>query len=180
MNSRWGSPLLTRAYALTCARSILLNGFMDRHLPTTETTNLMGWFEGRIHHYKIHIFYEDTDFSGIVYHANYLKYFERGRSSFLNLIGVEHNELWDDHHMAFIIRKMTIDYKHAAKVDDRLIIKTSYNRVKGARLFITQECYRGEDLVVSAECEAACINKAGRPIRASGFLMEKLDGFLAG
>ena len=153
---------------------------MSQDLPDTETTNLMGWFVGRVHHYNIHVFYEDTDFSGIVYHANYLKYFERGRSSFLNLIGVEHAELWDDHNMAFIIRKMEIEYKRAAKVDDRLTIKTYYNRVKGARLFISQECYRGSELVVSAECEAACINKDGRPIRTSGFLMEKLAGFLEG
>lgn len=151
---------------------------MSKKLPDTETTNLMGWFDGRTHNYLVHVFYEDTDFSGIVYHANYLKYFERGRSSFLNLLGVEHSVLWEEHNTAFIIRKMEIEYKRASKVDDLLTIKTYYNRVKGARLFISQDCCRGDELIVSAQCEAACINKDGRPIRASAFLMEKLDGFL--
>lgn len=152
---------------------------MDKKLPDTQTTNLMGWFDGRTHNFLVHVFYEDTDFSGIVYHANYLKYFERGRSSFLNLLGVEHSVLWDEHNSAFIIRKINLDYLKAARVDDKLTIRTTYDRVKGARLFITQKCYRGDELIIKAECEAACINKDGRPIRASGYLSELLAPFLA-
>ena len=88
---------------------------------TQDNHNTLGWFDGRIHYYPIHVFYEDTDFSGLVYHANYLRYFERGRSSFLKLIGVAHSELWQEHGIAFTIRKFEIDYKAPAKINDCLL-----------------------------------------------------------
>lgn len=127
--------------------------------------DIIGWFEGRVHFYPINVFYEDTDFSGLVYHANYLKYFERGRSSFLKLIGVSHSDLWKDRQIAFTIRKFEIEYKSPAKIDDQLLIKTTYNKMTGARLFITQECLKSDTVISQAECEAACISAHGRPSR---------------
>ena len=73
-----------------------------------ENTTL-GYFEGKEHFYKVRIFYEDTDFSGVVYHANYLKYFERARSSFLALCNIEHNDLWQNHGVAFSIKEITVN-----------------------------------------------------------------------
>lgn len=139
---------------------------------------ILGWFEGRVHKYPLHIFYEDTDFSGVVYHANYLRYFERARSSFLNLLGITHANLWDEYQMAFTIRKFAVEYQSPARVDDRLIVHTTYNQIKGARLLVTQSCFRDDTVIITAEVEAACITADGRPRRAPEFIKEKIRPFL--
>jgi len=138
----------------------------------------LGWFEGRTHLYPVHVFYEDTDFSGLVYHANYLRYFERGRSSFLNLIGVTHADLWTKNELAFTIRKFEIEYNKPAQIDNQLMIKTTYDRITGARLFISQSCFRNDVLIASAKCEAACISKSGRPVRVPNDVRSKLVAFV--
>lgn len=139
----------------------------------------MGQFKGREHHYPVRVFYEDTDFTGIVYYANYLRFFERGRSSFLRLIGVEHAKLWDsDDPFAFAIRKMHTDYMKPAHIDDHLNIVTTYDSLKGARLIISQACYRGDELLVKAYVEAAVISRSGRPRRASGWMSELIAPYL--
>lgn len=144
---------------------------------TQDNHNTLGWFDGRIHYYPLHVFYEDTDFSGLVYHANYLRYFERGRSSFLKLIGVAHSELWQEHEIAFTIRKFEIEYKAPAKIDDHLLIKTSYDSISGARLFISQECLIADKIITRAKCEAAVISKSGRPVRLPKDIISKIDAF---
>ncbi|MGZ3377536.1 MAG: YbgC/FadM family acyl-CoA thioesterase, partial [Phenylobacterium sp.] len=89
-----------------------------------------GRFEGKAHLLPVRVYYEDTDFTGVVYHANYLRYFERGRSEFLRLTGVSHTELRAlDQPMAFVVVRMTIDYRKAARIDDALIVRTEYERV---------------------------------------------------
>ena len=141
----------------------------------------IGWFEGRVHHYPIRVFYEDTDFSGIVYYANYLRFFERARSSYFRLVGFEHAKLWDsDDPLAFAIRKIELDYKKPARVDDHLVVQTTYDRIKGARLWVSQACYRGDDLLVTAVSEAASITPEGRPKRVPKDMVEKLAPYLEG
>ena len=141
----------------------------------------IGWFEGRVHHYPIRVFYEDTDFSGIVYYANYLRFFERARSSYFRLVGFEHAKLWDsDDPLAFAIRKIELDYKKPSRVDDHLVVQTTYDRIKGARLWVSQACYRGDDLLVTAVSEAASITPEGRPKRAPKNMIEKLAPYLEG
>lgn len=139
----------------------------------------MGFFCGREHHYPVRVFYEDTDFTGIVYYANYLRFFERARSSYFRLVGFAHNHLWQaDSPLAFAIRKITIDYKKPAHIDDALMIVTTYDKFKGARLWVTQACYRGEDCLVSSLSEAACISPDGRPKRAPRDMIEMLTPYL--
>ncbi|MBC6403971.1 MAG: YbgC/FadM family acyl-CoA thioesterase [Hyphomonadaceae bacterium] len=139
----------------------------------------MGWFEGRNHHYPLRVFYEDTDFTGIVYYANYLRFFERARSSYFRLVGFEHARLWGgDDPMAFAIRKIELDYKKPARIDDCLIIITTYERWKGARLWVSQAAYRGEELLVTAVSEAASITPAGRPRRPPKWMIETLKPYL--
>ena len=141
----------------------------------------IGWFEGREHHYPLRVFYEDTDFSGIVYYANYLRFFERARSSFFRLVGFEHAKLWDaDDPLAFAIRKIELDYKKPARVDDHLVVVTTYDRIKGARLWVSQACYRGDELLVTAVSEAASISPEGRPKRMPKFMLEGLEDYLEG
>ena len=139
----------------------------------------MGYFKGREHHYPLRVFYEDTDFTGIVYYANYLRFFERARSSFFRLVGFEHAKLWDaEDPLAFAIRKIELDYKKPARIDDHLTIVTTYDRFKGARLWVSQAAYRGDELLVTAISEAASITPAGRPKRAPKWMVETLKPYL--
>ena len=77
-----------------------------------DTAPSAGWLEGREHVLPVRIYYEDTDFTGVVYHANYLRYFERGRSDFLRVAGVGHADLLDrPDPAAFTVVKITVDFK---------------------------------------------------------------------
>lgn len=135
----------------------------------------MGYFEGREHYYPVRVFYEDTDFSGVVYYANYLRFLERARSSYFRLAGIGHAELLErDPPLAFVIRKINLDYKISARIDDALTVMTTYDVFKGARLMVSQKVFRGDDLLLTADSEAACIDLTGRPRRAPKDVMDKL------
>jgi acyl-CoA thioester hydrolase len=134
-----------------------------------------GRFDGKAHLLPVRVYYEDTDFTGVVYHANYLRYFERGRSEFLRLTGVSHTELRAlDQPMAFVVVHMSIDFKKAARIDDALVVRTEYDRVAGARLHVRQTLLRGLDVIAEAVEEIACIGLDGRPRRPPPALMEGL------
>lgn len=128
-------------------------------------------------HWKpIRVYYEDTDFTGMVYHANYLRFFERGRSDFLRDAGVSHADLLErDDPAAFTIVRAEIDFRAAARIDDALDIVTAYSGAKGARMFFSQTCLRGEEIVATAEITAVQIHADGRPRRPLPELIEKLD-----
>jgi acyl-CoA thioester hydrolase len=131
-----------------------------------------GVFVDREHQLPVRIYYEDTDFSGIVYHANYLRYFERGRSDFFRMIGVSHTELAAID-TAFAITRMELDFKRAARVDDALVVHTVWNRIKGVRLLAREE------LVCAANVEAVCISLDGRPRKPSAEMTAKVTPWLA-
>ena len=137
-----------------------------------------GWLEGREHLLPVRIYYEDTDFTGVVYHANYLRYFERGRSDFFRMVGVSHTELAAQD-TAFTITRMEVDYRRAARVDDALLVRTTYDSVKGPRLFISQRITRGDDLIAEAQVHAACIDMRGRAKRPPSALVQALQPVLA-
>jgi len=140
-----------------------------------DTAPSMGWLEGREHVLPVRIYYEDTDFTGVVYHANYLRYFERGRSDFLRLAGVSHQVLLErDDPAAFALTKIAVEFKRAARIDDALTVRTTYDAVKGPRLMIGQRIFRGGDLIATADVEAACIGLDGRPRRPPPGLVEAL------
>ena len=116
--------------------------------------------------HTIRVYYEDTDFSGIVYHAAYLKFFERGRTEALRSCGVHHSEMLKrDEPLAFAVRKMTTEWLAPARIDDLLEVRTNFAGTKGARMFLSQEIWRGEDLLSRAEVEAVCMSLTGRPKR---------------
>jgi len=137
-----------------------------------------GVFSGREHQLPVRIYYEDTDFSGIVYHANYLRYLERGRSDFFRLVGISHTELADQD-TAFAIIRMELDFRRSARVDDALVVRTTYDRVEGVRLYVTQRITRGEELVLEAKAVAVCISLSGRPRRPTPRMLEQLAPWLA-
>ncbi|WP_091523670.1 tol-pal system-associated acyl-CoA thioesterase [Aerobium aerolatum] len=124
------------------------------------------------------VYYADTDFSGVVYHARYLEFLERGRSDFLRLAGVHHTELAEGKHgekLVWVVRRMEIDFKAPAKIDDVLTIDTRTESLSGARIFMAQQIRRGDEVLIEARVEAAIISESGRPRR---FPKEWIDVFM--
>jgi acyl-CoA thioester hydrolase len=147
---------------------------MDR-----DTSNA-GWLEGREHVLPVRVYYEDTDFTGVVYHGNYARYFERGRSDFLRLVGIGHAQLLErPDPAAFTVVKLTLEFRRAARIDDLLHVRTLYETVKGPRLFVRQRIVRGDELIATADVEAACIDLAGKARRPPSGLAEQLGPYLA-
>jgi acyl-CoA thioester hydrolase len=114
--------------------------------------------------FAIRVFYEDTDFSGYVYHANYLKYCERARSGYLRDQGVDQNAMFADG-SAFVVRKMDCEFLRPAKFDDELEVETSLIEMGGARFELAQVVKRGDEVLFSARVTVAIIGKEGRPQR---------------
>lgn len=118
------------------------------------------------HLLPIRVYYEDTDFTGVVYHANYLRYFERGRSDFLRLRGISHTELRArETPIAFVVRRMEIDFARPARIDDALVVRTVYEALQGACVRIRQRIQRDGEIIASAAVEVACIRLDGRPVK---------------
>jgi len=138
-----------------------------------------GRFEGRDHLLPVRVYYEDTDFTGLVYHANYVRYCERGRSDFLRLVGIGHAQLLDqDSPMAFVIAELGLTFLKPARIDDALVVRTRYQRIKGPRLFISQTVERGTEVLCQAEVVAVCIHLDGRPRRPGRALVEAVSPWL--
>ncbi|MGB7035139.1 MAG: tol-pal system-associated acyl-CoA thioesterase [Xanthobacteraceae bacterium] len=125
--------------------------------------------DGR-HVLTVRVYYEDTDFTGIVYHANYLRYMERGRTNHLRLLGADHRALFEATEketpgFAFVVRSMTLDFLKPARMDDVLTVITEPEEVKGASITLFQRVMRGEDLLVEAHVRVAFISGGrARPI----------------
>jgi acyl-CoA thioester hydrolase len=137
-----------------------------------------GWLDGIEHVLPLRIYYEDTDFTGVVYHGGYVRFFERGRTDFLRLAGVSHAALLErPDPLAFTVTRLAIDFRRAARIDDALQVRTRYEAVRGPRLFIRQKILRGEALVAEAEVEAACIDLAGRARRPPADLVAALTPY---
>jgi len=125
--------------------------------------------DGR-HHMQVRVYYEDTDFSGIVYHANYLRFMERGRTNHLRLLGADHRALFEAAQreapgFAFVVRSMTIEFLKSARMDDVLEIVTTPHEVKGASITLHQRVMRGDELLIEAHVRVAFVSGGrARPI----------------
>jgi acyl-CoA thioester hydrolase len=117
-----------------------------------------------VHHFPVRVYYEDTDFSGNVYHANYLKYCERARSGYLRDVGVDQNAMFAEG-TAFVVRKMDCEFLRPAKFDDELVVETSLIEMMGARFELAQFVVRGGKALFSAKVTVALIDAQGRPKR---------------
>jgi acyl-CoA thioester hydrolase len=130
------------------------------------------------HLLPVRVYYEDTDFSGVVYHASYLRFMERGRTEQIRALGVAQRELFDgDTPLAFVVRRMTIDWLKPAVMDDELVVETTPTEARGATLVLAQRILRGPDVLVTAAVTVACIG-GGRARRIPEALRTrlKLDG----
>jgi acyl-CoA thioester hydrolase len=138
-----------------------------------------GRIEGRTHLLPVRVYFEDTDFTGLVYHASYLRFFERGRSDFLRLAGIGHAELLEAASPTiFAVSRMEIDFLRPARIDEALIVRSSFEAQKGARLLMAQEIRRDGEAIAAAKVEVCCLSRAGRPKRPPGEILAKLAPFL--
>ncbi|WP_375452249.1 YbgC/FadM family acyl-CoA thioesterase [uncultured Devosia sp.] len=126
------------------------------------------------HHFPIRVYYEDTDFSGNVYHAAYLKFFERGRTELLRDFGIHHSVLARDG-LAFAVRAMELQFLGAAHIDDLLVVSTAVRSVTGVRLTLQQTIERDGMHLTQAEVVVVAINTAGGVARLPRALRTRLS-----
>jgi acyl-CoA thioester hydrolase len=126
------------------------------------------------HHFSLRVYYEDTDFSGNVYHANYLKYCERARSGYLRDVGVDQTAMFAEG-TAFVVRRMDCEFLRPANFDDVLDVETRLVEMSGARFELAQAVKRGDETLFSAAVTVALIDKQGRPKRMPATLYAKFS-----
>ncbi len=137
-----------------------------------------GRFAAGRHLLAVRVYYEDTDFSGIVYHANYLRFMERGRTETLRALGLHQARIHaEDAGYFFVVAHMDVAFRKPAKMDDELIVETTVKKISAARLEMHQIVRRGGETLVEALVTVAALC-AGKPIRLPAQVREKL-AFLA-
>ncbi|MDR7029390.1 tol-pal system-associated acyl-CoA thioesterase [Rhizobium rosettiformans] len=134
---------------------------------TTLHHPLAGEITDGVHHLIQRVYYEDTDFSGAVYHARYLHFMERARTDYLRCLGVEQSNLFasSDEGLAFMVHRMEIDFKAPARMDDIVTVLTRTEKAGGAKMILEQEIRRGDQLLIVAKVIIAVVNRHGRPRR---------------
>jgi acyl-CoA thioester hydrolase len=144
----------------------------------TEPSGL-GRFEGKTHILPIRVYYEDTDLSGVVYHANYLRYMERGRTEFFRLAGVSKMAaLEEEEPTAWTLRTATLQFFKPARLEDPLEVHTSCPLLSGARMQADQKIYTGGTLLMHGTVEACMMTLTGKPRRIPQSVREKLLPFV--
>jgi acyl-CoA thioester hydrolase len=129
-----------------------------------------------LHRLPVRVYYEDTDFSGVVYHASYLRFMERGRTELIRAQGIAQRDLFDgDVPLAFAVRAMTIEFLKPAVMDDELVVETEPKAMRGASMDVTQRVLRGADVLIAAEVKVVCVG-AGRARRIPEALRLRLGG----
>ena len=144
--------------------------------------DLAGRIEGDRHVLPIRVYFEDTDFTGLVYHPNFLRFFERGRSDFLRLLGINHNDLLQDggtgEPAVFVVRRIEIDYLRPASIDELIEISTRCAEVGGAKLVLSQEARRDQTVLAKAEVTVVLISRSGRPQRLGALVRDAFERFV--
>ena len=127
-------------------------------------TSIDGEIKSGRHLMQVRVYYEDTDFTGIVYHANYLRFMERGRTNYLRLLGANHRELFEETNKEapgfnFVVRSMAIEFMRPARMDDVLTIETQPAEVRGASITLHQKVMRKDELLVEARVQVAFVSQ---------------------
>jgi acyl-CoA thioester hydrolase len=146
--------------------------------------NLAGVIDEGRHILSVRVYYEDTDFSGVVYHANYLRFMERGRTDYLRLLGVDHRALFDQTEteapgFAFVVRSMRLEFLKPAHMNDVLEIHTVPLEVKGASITLDQRVMRAGETLVEAQVRVAFVS-GGRAQRIPKPLREAMRANVQG
>ena len=134
---------------------------------------------GRRHVLPVRVYFEDTDFSGLVYHATYLRWCERGRSDFLRLVGNDHRALIDGsggrEPAAFVVRRMALEFRKPARIDEVLEVVTRVKETTAATLVLDQRIVRDGAEIFTAEVMVVLVSVSGKPLRLSAALREALQ-----
>ena len=107
--------------------------------------------------WPVRVYVEDTDFGGVVFYANYLKYFERARTEFLRSMGIAQQSMIDVHRVIFMVTHIAVDYRAPARMDEELLVTAIPEKVGRASVHFLQEIRRGEDVLVRAQVQVACV-----------------------
>jgi acyl-CoA thioester hydrolase len=150
--------------------------------PSERWPDLAGRIDGDTHILPVRVYHEDTDFTGLVYHGALVRFFERGRSDFVRLLGIGHSELLagtqDSEPAAFVVRHMEIDFLKPAGIGDVLEVVTQCEEIGGATLTLLQEVMRDGALLTRARVKIVLLSQSGKPVRISKLIRGSLERFL--
>jgi acyl-CoA thioester hydrolase len=140
---------------------------MDRANPEARMTMPFSW--------PVRVYYEDTDAGGVVYYANYLKFFERARTEWLRGLGLNQDELAQEEGLIFVVRRARLDFARPARLDDMLEVTVEPLKVARVYVDLAQEARCGTQVLARAEIRVACLNQRNfRPVAMPQFLHDKL------
>jgi len=126
-------------------------------------------------HWPLRVYYEDTDAAGVVYYANYLKFFERARTEWLRAAGFEQTALRDEYGVVFVVRALAVEYALPAQFDDALAVSVTVNAVRGSVIELAQTVCRDGVALVTAAVKIVCVNTPSfKPVRIPQSIVEKL------
>ena len=143
--------------------------------------DIAGRIEGETHVLPVRVYFEDTDCAGLVYHANFLKFCERGRSDFVRLLGLDHQSLANPDRgepAVFVVRRVEIEFLKPGRMDDLLEVVTSCAEIGSASLILQQDVRRGDTLLVRAKVMVVLISQSGKPQRLGALVRESLQPFV--
>ena len=149
--------------------------------PPRDWPDLAGRIEGDTHVLPVRVYFEDTDFTGLVYHANYLKFCERGRSDFIRNLGIDHRSLEKPEQgdpAVFVVRRIEVDYLKPASIDEVLEVVTRCAEIGGATLVLSQEVRREAVVLARLKVSVVLVSKAGKPQRLGRLVREALERFV--
>jgi acyl-CoA thioester hydrolase len=131
----------------------------------TSDAPYSGHFKGREHHFAVRVYFEDTDFSGVVYHARYLHFMERARSDMLACAKIGQSEAYAAGEGVYAVADIAIKYRKPARFEDALLVISTVEQVKAASCAIHQRVMLGDEVVTDAKVLAAFLSPEGRPRR---------------
>ena len=125
--------------------------------------------------YKLKVFYEDTDSGGVVYYANYLKFFERARTEAIAEIGLSNKKLLEENGIFIIVKSCNIEYKRPAKLEDQLEIKSNIISISNTSFKMRQKAFRDKELITDCEIQLVIVDGKGKPSKIPEILKNKLE-----
>lgn len=143
--------------------------------------DLAGRIEGDTHVLPVRVYFEDTDFTGLVYHANFLKFCERGRSDFIRMLGIDHRSLANPKEgepSVFVVRRIEVDYLKPARIDEVLEVVTQCAEIGGATLILSQEVRRDGVALARLKVSVVLVSEAGKPQRLGQLVRGALERFV--
>ena len=132
-----------------------------------------------VHRFALRVYFEDTDLSGLVYHANYLRFMERARSDLLERLGIDQRATFDAGDGVYAVADLSIRYVTPARLGDALIVETRCLNLGGATVSMGQRILRGETLLADATVRAAFLSLSGRPQRQPADWLARFQAMLA-